>query len=198
MLHGLAGDENVMWSLETALPTESLLVAPRGPHPQPQGGFSWNPGIDAWPPLVSEFSEAVGRLEALLDFLQAEYSLDRNHVVLMGFSNGAAMSFAAAMTPMTVQPQGIIAIAGHLPTGDLSHLRTIPIYWGHGSKDTFIPIEDANADVERLRELQVPVTFCEADVGHKLGAQCLRNLKAWYTQEFPGQMVNLAEPAEGD
>ena len=185
MLHGLGGDEGVMWSLESALPRDGLVVALRGPYAQRQGGYSWNPIIKAWPPLVSEFTEAVGALEDTLDYLELKHGLHRERVILMGFSNGAAMAFAAAMTPMRRRPAGIIAIAGHLPDGDLSPLRGIPIYWGHGTKDTFIPIENARSDVERLRQMDVPVTFCEADVGHKLGAPCLRDLKAWFHIEMP-------------
>jgi predicted esterase len=185
MLHGLSGDENVMWSLESALPPEGLVVTPRGPHPQRQGGYAWNPIIKAWPPLVSEFTEAIDRLERLFDYLQSEYAMPRDRVVLMGFSNGTAMSFAAAMAPLSQTPAGIIAISGHLPEGDLTPLSGVPVYWGHGSKDTFIPIDIALADAERLRASDVPVTFCEADVGHKLGAHCLKDLRSWFDLEFP-------------
>ncbi|MFQ5923498.1 MAG: alpha/beta hydrolase [Anaerolineales bacterium] len=185
MLHGLGGDENVMWGLESALPQAGMVVAPRAPHEQRQGEYSWNPIIKAWPPLVSEFAEAVDLLESLLDYLELQYAFRRDRMVLMGFSNGTAMSFAASMTPMSQSPAGIIAISGHLPEGDLSPLRGIPVYWGHGTRDTFIPIDIARSDAERLRQAEVPVTFCEARVGHKLGAQCLDNLRRWLSVEFP-------------
>jgi phospholipase/carboxylesterase len=187
MLHGLGGDEKVMWGLESALPQTGMVVTPSAHHAQPQGGYAWNRIIDAWPPLISEFSEAVDLLEELLDYLQAEYTFQRERMILMGFSNGAAMSFAASMTPMSQAPAGIIAIAGHLPEGDLSPLRGIPVYWGHGMRDSFIPIDIARADAERLREAGVPVTLCEADVGHKLGAECLKNLGVWFAAKFSTQ-----------
>ena len=185
MLHGLGGDENAMWALESALPRAGLVVAPRAPHEQRQGGYLWNPSIHAWPPLVSEFAEGIALLEGLLGYLEEEYEFQRERMVLMGFSNGTAMSFAAAMTPISPPPAGIIAISGHLPEGDLSPLKGIPVYWGHGSRDAFIPIDIARSDAERLRNEGVPVTFCEADVGHKLGAECLNNLRSWFGVEFP-------------
>jgi phospholipase/carboxylesterase len=184
MLHGLSGDEDSMWALESALPSDGIVVAPRGLHPQRQGGYAWNSMIQAWPPVVDEFSESVDRLEALLDWLEAEHSFERARMILMGFSNGAAMAFAAAMTPLSVQPAGIIVIAGHLPQGDLEPLRRIPIYWGHGSKDPFIPATIAHADVERLEQLGTQIQYCEADVGHKLGAECLGDLKDWFKTHF--------------
>ena len=184
MLHGLGGDENAMWSLESALPKMGMVVAPRGPHDQGNGGYSWNPAIRAWPPLVSEFAHGVELLEALLDYLEEDYEFQRNRMFLMGFSNGAAMSFSAAMTPIAPPPAGIIAISGHLPEGDLSLMNGVPVYWGHGNQDAFIPIDTARQDVGRLRQAAVPVTYCEADVGHKLGADCLKNLRSWFSAEF--------------
>jgi phospholipase/carboxylesterase len=184
MLHGLSGDERSMWALESALPSRGLVVAPRGLHPQGQGGYAWNPVIRAWPPFVNEFAESVERLEALLENLHSEHSFERERLILMGFSNGAAMAFAAAMTPLTVQPAGIIAIAGHVPRGGLEPLRQIPIYWGHGSKDPFIPAAEAQSDVARLERIGANIQYCEADVGHKLGAECLTDLKHWYRMNF--------------
>lgn len=185
MLHGLGGDENVMWGLESALPQTGMVVAPRAPHEQGEGGYSWNPRIKAWPPLVYEFAAAVDLLEGLLDYMESQYAFQRDRMILMGFSNGTVMSFAASMTPMSESPVGIIAISGCLPAGDMSPLRGIPVYWGHGIKDPIISIDAARSDAERLRQAEARVTYCEADVGHKLGAQCLNNLSSWFQVEFP-------------
>ena len=195
MLHGLGGDENAMWALESALPLAGLVVAPRAPHHQHQGGYLWNPNIRAWPPLVSEFAEGVTLLEGLLKYLEEEYEVHRERMVLMGFSNGTAMSFAAAMTPISPPPAGIIAISGHLPEGDLSLLKGIPVYWAHGTRDALIPIDTARSDAERLRQESVPVTYCEADVGHKLGAECLKNLQSWFRVEFPAPETRVERTA---
>lgn len=189
MLHGLGGDENAMWALESALPRRGLVVAPRAPHVQRQGGYLWNPSIRTWPPLVSEFAEGVGLLEGLLENLEEKYEFQRERMILMGFSNGTAMSFAAAMTPISPPPAGIVAISGHLPEGDLSPLKGIPVYWGHGTRDAFISIDVARLDAERLRQEAVPITFCEADVGHKLGAECMKGLRSWFRTEFPAPEV---------
>ena len=189
MLHGLGGDENAMWALESALPQNGLVVAPRAPHAQAQGGYLWNPSIHSLPPVVSEFAEGVGLLEGLLEYLEEKHEFRRERMILMGFSNGTAMSFATAMTPISPPPAGIVAISGHLPDGDLSPLNGIPVYWGHGTRDAFISIDVAKSDAERLRQKAVPITFCEADVGHKLGAECLKGLRSWFGTEFPAHEV---------
>lgn len=184
MLHGLTGDQRSMWALESAAPAGALVATPRGPYAQAQGGYAWNPSIQAWPPLVSEFSESVVKLEQLLDFLAERFELDRERVLLMGFSNGAAMAFAACMAPMRIPPRGLVAMSGHLPAGDLDPLADIPIFWSHGVHDGFIPISVARTDVARLRRIGCSVEYCEAEVGHKLGAGCLDDLRGWYRQRF--------------
>lgn len=185
MLHGLGGDETAMWNLESAVPEAGMVVAPRAPYEKQQGGYAWNPTIKTWPPLVSEFAEAVASLESLFNYLEIEYGFQRHKMVLMGFSNGTAMSFAASMTPMFPLPVGIIAVSGLVPKGDPSPLKGVPVYWAHGTKDTFIPIDMARSDAERLRRAEVPVTYCEAEVGHKLGTECLKNLRPWFQDKFP-------------
>ena len=197
MLHGLGGDEQAMWGLESALPSGGMVVAPRGLFEQSQGGYAWNPEIRAWPPLVSEFADSVSALETLLEYLATEFGLRRERLILMGFSNGAAMALAGAMSPMSIQPAGIVAAAGHLPQGDLDLLQGIPIYWGHGIRDTFIPIEAARADVVRLEAAGVEVTYCEADVGHKLGGECLRQLRSWIAGNFPRAELSSERPVQG-
>lgn len=180
MLHGLTGDEQSMWALEAATPPDAMLVTPRGPFPQPQGGYAWNRAIQAWPPLLAEFETAADKLEVLLAWLADRFDLDRQRVVLMGFSNGAAMAFAAPMLGMTIAPAGVVAMSGHLPQGRLEPLAESPIFWSHGTQDPFIPIDVARADVARLRAIGAMVDYCEAEVGHKLGAGCRDELRDWY------------------
>jgi predicted esterase len=83
-----------------------------------------------------------------------------------------------------MRPAGIIALAGFLPEGDLSKLAGIPIYWGHGSRDEFVPVQRAEKDVQRLSSVNNDVEFCQADVGHKLGVECARGLKEWFSRHF--------------
>ena len=61
----------------------------------------------------------------------------------------------------------------------LARLASLPVYWGHGTQDDQVPVERARRDVARLRQAGVDVSYCEADVGHKLGADCLLGLASW-------------------
>ena len=66
MLHGWTGDENAMWIFASRLPTEAILLAPRGLHDTPLGGYGWHPHTPkAWP-WVDDFQPAIEALRHVL------------------------------------------------------------------------------------------------------------------------------------
>jgi phospholipase/carboxylesterase len=178
MLHGWSGDETVMWVLETVLPKPRLIAAPRGLYPLPSGGYQWADGGGGLSSSMEDFHDGVQAVDAVLDDLREKDGLDPAGLVLMGFSQGAALSFALAAAGDLV-PRGLISLAGFVPQGSLDRLQRVPVFWGHGSRDELVPITRAHQDLDRLSSTGVDVTFCEADVGHRLGIECTRGLKRW-------------------
>lgn len=178
LLHGLTGDEKVMWVLENALPTEGLIASPRAPFEAKEGGQSWIEAQVGQEARVVDFEPVFPRLSDWIADLGRSYSLQPEDTYLVGFSQGAALSFALVASGV-VRPAGIVALAAFLPEGELSELRGVPVYWGHGSQDDIIPPERARSDIARLEALGVPVRYCEAEVGHKVGVECMRGLKEW-------------------
>jgi predicted esterase len=189
LLHGLGGDEDVMWVFETALPRQATVVAPRAPFAA-NGGHTWAQRSAGEFPSADDFGPAAQAVSDLLAGLRKDIGVGESDWVWMGFSQGAGLAFAAA-AHRVAQPIGLASLAGFLPEGtDLGALPRTPVYWGHGIQDREVPIERARRDVTRLRHAGVDVTFCEAEVGHKLGADCLRGLAAWLARLPPGRRVN--------
>ena len=86
MLHGRSGSEDAMWVFARALPTNWLVVSPRGIKPDPAGGFAWHPRQrDEWPPLAM-FEEAVEAVAGFIGALPSAYGADPSKIYLMGFS----------------------------------------------------------------------------------------------------------------
>ncbi len=177
MLHGWGGDEKVMWVLQSALPGEAHVASPRGLFAV-DDGYTWVRPPETGVSDLASFNEAVGALEALVPRLGGSDPLRSRRLLLMGFSQGAALAFAyAARSELPLL--GIASLAGFVPEGDLMGLGELPVFWAHGTTDERVPIERARRDAERLVAAGVRLTFCEDPVGHRVGVNCMRDLKAW-------------------
>lgn len=177
LLHGWGGDERVMWVLESALPPEAWVVSLRGLFEVPEGGYAWQPPPEKTAALES-FAPAVRKVGHFLSRLPQAHPVPVGQPVLVGFSQGAALAFALAAAG-AVSPLGVASLAGLLPRGELSGLAGLSVFWAHGSQDEIVPVQRARADLERLRALGAQVTYCEDEVGHKVGVACMRALRRW-------------------
>lgn len=183
MLHGRSGDERSMWILERFLPEKSLKVAPRGILPWRDGGYHWSQAVDRRS-MRSDFDTSVAALSKMTRELETRFRLDPQRLILMGFSQGAAVAFSMAAV-ITPPPAAVIALAGFLPDGDYANFMGLQVFWGHGLRDEMLPIESARLGVRRLKAMGANVQYCETDVGHKLSAACARGLDLWVRSVFP-------------
>jgi phospholipase/carboxylesterase len=165
-----------MWALDSVIPNDYLVASLRGIHPTPLGGYQWIRSAAGKAAEFMEYSEGVQAIAVVLRQIDDEFGIS-SPVFVMGFSQGAATAFAVASL-REIPVRGVIALAGYLPSGGLV-TGEWDVFWGHGSRDEMVPVERARSDVDRLREAGVDVQYCEADVGHKLGAECTRGLRNW-------------------
>jgi phospholipase/carboxylesterase len=186
MLHGRSGDERSMWILEGFLPDESLKVAPRGIFPWEGGGYHWSQGVNRRSVRL-DFNRATEAVSKLVEELEGRVGLDRRRLILMGFSQGAALAFSMAAS-LKPRPTAVVSLAGFLPAGDFGSMDGLPIFWGHGIRDEMLPVEGARLGVQRLTDAGADVHYCETDVGHKLGAECARGLDLWIGSVFPSNV----------
>jgi len=186
MIHGRAGNEDVMWVFARSVPKGWLLVAPRAIKPDPDGGYSWHPRHhDEWPPL-NRFDEAVSAVTRFIEALPQLYNADPDNVYLMGFSQGAATAYATAIhQPELVQ--GIAGLVGFVPTEAdavraTQPLAGLPILMSVGKEDERIPYAVSQASAQTLRNAGATLEYYEYDTGHKLSAQGMRDLKQWWAE----------------
>jgi phospholipase/carboxylesterase len=202
LLHGWTGDENVMWIFASRLPDNYLMIAPRGLYKSPLGGYGWHehrrqawPALDEFKPAVDALVELVGvengaspavahTLEELPGGQDATYQADYSDVSLVGFSQGAALSYAFALHhPQRVRL--LAGLAGFMPENaeELIEKRLLEgkqVFVTHGTQDDMVPVEKARRTVELLQRAGSEVTYCEAEAGHKLSAPCFRALEAFF------------------
>ncbi len=185
LLHGWTGDEKVMWVFTRNLPRNYWLFAPRGIFAAPGGGFGWSTshlGVEAG---IQEYLPAAARLFDLIRDWIATSDLKFGGYNLMGFSQGAAMAYTLGL----IYPEAVVSIAGlagFVPSGAEAYIRAQPflgkrIFIAHGTRDEIVPLGKAQETADLMRMAGAQVTYCESNVGHKLGANCLRGLESFFS-----------------
>ena len=185
LLHGLTGDEKVMWIFADRFPKEYLILSPRGLFDSPLGGYSWRPEKTERLPVIEDFYNAVDALKDLLtkeNFPSGIFST----VSLAGFSQGAALAYAFALLNPGVVDR-VMGLAGFLPDGvgelvEQQPLSGKSIFVAHGTRDELVPVWRARQAVELLTRAGAQVTYCEDDVGHKLSLGCFRGLESFFSR----------------
>ncbi|MFU8826983.1 MAG: alpha/beta hydrolase [Brevefilum sp.] len=183
LLHGYQGNENVMWILTKPLPKDYLLIAPRAPIQHGDGQYIWHEIAPQWPD-VHTYQLLGDQLFTRVDQWLDEHNIKTRKFDLMGFSQGAVLAYALAI----LQPSRInrvAALAGFIPKAwkdqmDVKPLENIPFFIAHGTQDDIIPIQKAHRAANWLEENGAQVTFCEAEIGHKLSANCFDGLGSFF------------------
>ncbi len=186
MLHGWTGDENSMSVFARNFPTDYLILAPRGLHPSPQGGYSWRPPrADSFGrPHLDDLRDAAEALIRLVDAYAAQRQVDAAQFDVAGFSQGAALSnVLSCLHPERIRKAAILA--GFMPSGMDEIIVKKPlagkqVFVAHGTQDNLVPIDRARASMSLLEQAGAQVTYCEAEVGHKVSAECLRALESFF------------------
>lgn len=183
LLHGYQGNENVMWILTKPLSGDYLLIAPRAPIKHSDDQFVWHEITQQWPD-ISTYRHLTGQLLTHIDQWLGEQGRKIAKYDVMGFSQGAVMAYALAL----LYPQRInrvAALAGFIPHAwqdqtDLKVTENKAFFIAHGTQDDIIPIKKAHQAADLLKENGGQVTFCEAEIGHKLSANCFNGLGEFF------------------
>jgi phospholipase/carboxylesterase len=187
MVHGLTGDENSMWVFGRSMPSRYWLVSPRAPYPVESGGYSWRPPFDSSEfgrPTLDQLRVGAKRLIGMVDEYADSAGIHADTFDVMGFSQGGAMSNVLAfLYPERIRKTAILA--GFVPSGleELAIQRPLegkPFFVAHGTKDEMVRIDRARQSIAILEQAGAQVTYCEDSVGHKVSANCLRALGAFF------------------
>lgn len=188
LLHGYGSNEEDLFSFAAQLPDEYYIVSARAPYPLPPYGNAWYAiNFDAG---MNKFSDVVQAVESrdlivkFIDELIGHYPIDKEKVTLIGFSQGAILSYAVALThPEKIQR--VAALSGYLNnemfSTDFSHkdISKLKFFISHGSIDQVIPVDWARKAPEFIKALGLDVEYHEYPVGHGVAPQNFYDLMNW-------------------
>ncbi len=187
LLHGYGANEDDLFSLAPYLDERFLIVSPRAPVSLRGMGHAWfNLGFT--PQGIAVDSEEIEAARQMLRKFIGEvveaYGCDPNAIYLAGFSQGAMMSLAVALTfPGLVA--AVVAMSGRLlpqtvqQITDKDTLIGLPVFVAHGTRDGVVPISHAHETRARLAELPVDLTYREYEMAHELSEESLEDVTEW-------------------
>lgn len=185
LIHGYFGNEKAMWILTNPIPENYVMIAPRAPEKMGPNQYSWHEIGPKWPSLKTYKNLSDQLLERVDDWLD-DNQMNINHLDVMGFSQGAVMAYGLAF----LYPERIgkvAALASFIPQSwksdiDPSSIKDKDFFIAHGTEDEITPIKRAKESAEWMKENGANITFCEADIGHKLSADCFNGLGDFFAE----------------
>jgi len=176
-----------------------LVICPQGPLETPIApdtmGYAWYPMSLGGPPDVAAILSSQKQLKDFLDECLRRYPIDPKKLVVLGFSQGGVMAHSLALA----NPERFAALAmlsSWLPKELLPRLnvndavQSLPTLIQHGTQDSMIEVARARSSVETLRELRVPLTYREYEMGHEIRPRSLLDLSAWLEEKVLSPIIS--------
>ena len=188
LLHGYGSNEEDLFSFASELPNDHYVISVRAPYDLQPYGHAWYAiHFDADENKFSDNVQAKQSVELIGSFIDQvvkQYPIDIKNINLIGFSQGAILSYATALTyPEKISK--IVALSGYfnqeimpevIDTNAISHLK---FFVSHGSVDQVIPVEWARKAKPALENLGLEVDYHEYPVGHGVAPQNFYDFKNW-------------------
>ena len=178
-----------------------LLLCPQGPLQTPIGGamvgYGWFPITGTGPVDIPAVLEAREQVQTFLADALQRYPIDQHKLALLGFSQGGVMAYSLGLS----EPEryaGLAALSSWLPKDllsifpDVPATEQLPVLIQHGSQDELVDAGRARQSAEILRDVSVPLTYREYEMGHQINAESLRDLSNWLQEKVvaPIQLVS--------
>lgn len=190
LLHGYGSNEDDLFSFSDQIPGHWLIVSVRAPIVMSEKQFRWYDVKRVDGKIRLNFEDEERSRKALIecvDHVVKKYNADGNRVVVAGFSQGANMSLALALT----EPDKIHA-AGCFSGRFLEEvtplitkkeaLQSKQVFIAHGTEDKMLPIDYANENQKNLQSMGVKVTLSTDEIGHSISSKQLTAFVEWLTK----------------
>lgn len=193
LLHGYGSNEQDLFSFASELPDELLIISARAPMSLGLGSYSWYTiHFDATNGKFSDIDEAKiarDKIAKFIDEIIETYSVNKNKVFLLGFSQGTILSYSVALNyPEKINY--IVALSGYinqelLPSElNKNDYKNLDFYISHGSVDQVIPVDWAKQAPEFLNKLEIKNSYQEYGVGHGVAPQNFYDFKKWIEERL--------------
>jgi phospholipase/carboxylesterase len=189
LLHGYGSNEMDLFAFNQTLPSEYIMVSVRAPYKLPGGGFSWYELSSSGKEMKHNVKEAISthsNISRLIRNLILKFNADTNRVVVMGYSQGAIMTWMQLLDDNKVKA-GII-LSGYLPpefdkplkiTENNNEIKKILL--AHGYSDNVIPFTWCEQTLGRIKKLRPKWNITEKfyEMPHAISGKELIDIRAF-------------------
>jgi phospholipase/carboxylesterase len=189
MLHGYGANESDLFDIAKTFDTRFITFSLRAPIEIQGESFCWfNLIRHEGMPFTYDYKEVKEASQKVLSFISnacKAYHVDSTQVFLMGFSQGAMLSYDLALNaPKKIK--GVAALSGKMMEEDKT-LKTnwdqatkVKFFIGHGKSDNTIKMEEANKAIQFLKSKNViDVTYKQYEMPHTISGDELNDMRAW-------------------
>lgn len=185
LLHGYGSNEGDLFSLVPQLPQDAIVLSARAPQTLDHG-YAWF-AITVPGAASTDIAGQARARELLLQFIEQagkKYHVPASRIYLMGFSQGAIMSYTIALT----QPEkirGIAVLSGRLlddikpRIAKAENVNKVSIFIGHGTEDKIIPIEKARDAHNYLTGKKINTDYREYKIVHTISPEEMSDVQKW-------------------
>lgn len=188
LLHGYGSNEEDLFSFASELPEEYYVISVRAPYDLMYGSYAWYAiNFDANENKFSDLDQARSSRDLIVNFIDeciTKYAIDAENVNLIGFSQGAILSTAIALSyPEKINR--VIALSGYIDLGIATEnfkekeVSKVKFFVSHGVVDQVIPVDWARKTKPVLESLGINVTYKEYPIGHGVAPQNFYDFKDW-------------------
>jgi phospholipase/carboxylesterase len=193
LLHGYGSNEEDLFSFAPEISEDIFIVSARAPYEMPPQGAAWYAiNFDASGEKFSDIDQARESMVKITNFLEelkAAFSIDPNNINVLGFSQGAILSYGLSLS----QPglfRNVVAMSGCI-NEDLiagrdglqarfreSETKT-NYFISHGTVDQVIPYEWAKKANVIMDEIGADYVFKDYPIGHGVARDNFYDMKEW-------------------
>ncbi len=185
LLHGYGSNEMDLFSFAGQLPSNYFVVSVQAPNPLAWGGFAWFDIEWTAENKKYDFDQALESRKRIIEFINymiANYEIDENNIALLGFSQGAMLSQAVALTePKLIRK--VVALSGFVfedvikpIRASVDEIKTVDFFVGHGNVDDVVPVEYDRKSRLYLENLGVNLIYKEYSVAHGITPEELEDV----------------------
>ena len=189
LLHGYGSNSDDLFSFADYLSEQLTVISLEAPLDTPFGGKAWySIHFDATQDKWSDLKEAEKSLDAIsqqLKYFEEEYDLDPNDIGLMGFSQGAILSWSLLLDQPDLFRRAV-CMSGYINTQllekPLQEYQNILAYASHGTSDPTVPYDWAVSSINELNKKNPQLTFNSYPDGHNVSPENFRDLLEWLSK----------------